>query len=234
LNADNDSETIANIRSATEERVAARNLINAARMARGNAIPADRIFARGAIVSLLIRKAIRLAGELRRICARVVQHTRAGYQLNTRHGLISGRHQHNQLNSGDSSLLPEIPTLTPTEAAHAPKLSFAKVVELQNNRGPINSMQRAGKARAERRTRQQVEEENRALARVAIARTQAGSPGTGDEIEAEQPLARRRRMGSSSPSAGPAARNTTRKGGRGSSKGRGEMSTRGRARGRRQ
>jgi hypothetical protein len=58
LNADNDSETIANIRSATKERVAARNLINAARMARGNAIPADRIFARGAIVSLLIRKAI--------------------------------------------------------------------------------------------------------------------------------------------------------------------------------
>jgi hypothetical protein len=157
LNADDDGETIANIRPAIEERVAAGNLINAARMARDNAIPADRIFARDTIVSFLIPKATRLAGELRRIYARVVQHTRAGYQLNTRHGLISGRNQHNQLNSGDSSLLLEIPTLTLTKAAHAPKLSFARVVKLQNNRGPINSMQRAGKARAERRTRQQVE-----------------------------------------------------------------------------
>jgi hypothetical protein len=57
LNADDDSETIANIRSAIKERVTAWNLINAARMARGNAIPTDRIFARGTIVSLLIPKA---------------------------------------------------------------------------------------------------------------------------------------------------------------------------------
>jgi hypothetical protein len=99
-------------------------------MARGNAIPADQIFARGAIVSLLIPKAIRLVGELWRIYAQVVQHTRAGYQLNTKHGLISGRHQHNQLNSSFGSVLLEIPTLTPTEAAHAPNLSFAKVIEL--------------------------------------------------------------------------------------------------------
>ena len=61
-------------------------------MACGNAILADRIFARGAIVSPLIPKAIRLAGELRRIYARVIQHTRAGYQLNIKHSLISGRH----------------------------------------------------------------------------------------------------------------------------------------------
>ena len=69
MNADDDSETAANIRSAIEERVATRNATNAARMARGNAIPADQVFARSAIVSLLIPKAIRLAGELRRIYA---------------------------------------------------------------------------------------------------------------------------------------------------------------------
>jgi hypothetical protein len=74
-------------------------------------------------------------------------------------------------------------------------------------------MQRADRARAERCTRQQVEEENRALAKVAIARTQARSPRTSDEIKAKQLLARRRRMESSNPSASPAAQNTTRKGG---------------------
>jgi hypothetical protein len=41
LNADNDSETIANIRSTIKERVTSRNAVNVARMARGNAIPAD-------------------------------------------------------------------------------------------------------------------------------------------------------------------------------------------------
>ena len=48
-------------------------------MARGNVIPADEIFARDAIVTLLIPKALRLAGKLRRVYARVVQHTRGGY-----------------------------------------------------------------------------------------------------------------------------------------------------------
>ena len=60
------------IRTAIEERVAARNLINAARMAGGSAITADQIYARGAIVSLLIPKPLRLAGELRRVYARVI------------------------------------------------------------------------------------------------------------------------------------------------------------------
>ena len=159
-----------------------------------------------------------------------MQHTRVGYQLNTKYSLISGRHQYNQLNSSNSSILLEIPTLTPTEAVYTPKFSFAKVVELQNNRGPINSMQRASRARAERRTRQQVEEENRALARVAIARIQAGSPGTGDEIEAEQPSTRRRRIGSSSPSTSLVARNTTKRREGGSTKESGRRSTRDRAR----
>ena len=72
MNADEDSETNNMIRSTIKERVTARNAINAARMARGNAISADQIFARGAIVSFLIPKAIRLAGELRRIYTRVV------------------------------------------------------------------------------------------------------------------------------------------------------------------
>jgi hypothetical protein len=131
-------------------------------------------------------------------------------------------------------VLPEIPTLTLTEAAHAPKLSFAKVIELQNSRGPISSLQRAGRARTAGRTRQQVEEENRTLALLARARAEAGSPGTGDEIEAEAPPARRRRIRSSSLSASPSVRNTTRRRGRGSIRGSDGTSVRDRAGGRRQ
>jgi hypothetical protein len=69
--------------SKIEERIAARNAINGAQMRQTNAaIPAE-VYNRGKLVSLLIPKQLRLAGEFRRIYGRVVQHTRAGYQLVT-------------------------------------------------------------------------------------------------------------------------------------------------------
>ena len=58
MNADKDSETNNMIRSTIKEHVTARNAINTARIAHGNTISADQIFAQGAIVSLLIPKAI--------------------------------------------------------------------------------------------------------------------------------------------------------------------------------
>jgi hypothetical protein len=61
-------------------------------MAAGNTISADEIFAWGAIVALFIPKPLCLAGEVRRVFCRVIQHTCAGHQLNTKFGLISGRH----------------------------------------------------------------------------------------------------------------------------------------------
>jgi hypothetical protein len=207
-------------------------------MARGNAIPTDEIFARDAIVTLLIPKALRLAGELRRVYARVIQHTRGGYQLSTKWGLISGRFQHSQLNDGAGSLQPEIPSLTPQQAQSTAKFSLAKIVERMNDRGPVNTLQRAGRARAAARTNQRIEEENIAQARRVRARAEAGSPGTGDEIEAQVLPARRRRIGSSSPSAGPAARSTARttarRGRVGTARRSGRTSARGRAGGRRQ
>jgi hypothetical protein len=92
--ADDDEETANLILTAIKGRVAQRNKVNADRMRAGNAVPADQIFARNAIVTLLIPKQLRLAGELRRILCRVIQHTRAGYQLNTKWGLLSGRFAH--------------------------------------------------------------------------------------------------------------------------------------------
>ena len=86
-----DKQTNDLIRSNIEERVAARNRINAARIAAGDAIPADEIFVHGSIVSLFIPKPLRLTSELRRVYTRIVQHTRAGYQLNTKWRLITGR-----------------------------------------------------------------------------------------------------------------------------------------------
>jgi hypothetical protein len=91
VNSEESEETEALILTAIEERVRARNQQNAERMRRGAAVPTAEIFARGAIVSLLIPAKMRLAGEARRILCRVVQHTRGGYQLNTKWGLLSGR-----------------------------------------------------------------------------------------------------------------------------------------------
>lgn len=59
-------------------------------MAVGNAIPTDEIFARGAIIALFIPKPCRLASEVKRVFCRVIQYTRAGYQLNTKFSLVSG------------------------------------------------------------------------------------------------------------------------------------------------
>ena len=107
-----------------------------------------------------------------------------------------------------------------------------------NDRGPVSTLQRAGRARAAARTNQLVKEENRAQTRRVRARAEAGSSGTGDEIEAQVPPARRRRIGSSSPSAGPAARSTARttarKRGMGTTKRSGRTSARDKAGGRRQ
>ena len=65
MNVDNDSEIATNIRSTIKERVATRNVTNVVRMACSNVIPADQVFTRSTIISLLIPKAIRLASKLR-------------------------------------------------------------------------------------------------------------------------------------------------------------------------
>jgi hypothetical protein len=59
LNAD-ESEEQYNLILTEIEKLADRNRINASRMAAGNTIPANEIFARGAIVALFIPKPLRL------------------------------------------------------------------------------------------------------------------------------------------------------------------------------
>ena len=107
-----------------------------------------------------------------------------------------------------------------------------------NDRGPVSTLQRAGRVRAATRTNRRIEEENIAQARRVRVRTEAGSPGTSDKIEAQVPPACRRQIGSSSLSTGPAARSTARttarRGGMGTARRSGRMSVRGRAGGRRQ
>ena len=196
------------ILSTIETRVAARNRINAERMRAGNTIPADKIFARGGVVSLFIPKSMRLAGELRRVYYRVVQHTRGGYQLISRYGLISGRYQHNQLNGVDQDM-PDIPRMTVMEARNAPKVTFPKIIADMNNRQAVSAEQRAGRGR-----REQAMAEGEARREAVAARRRARST-TGDEIEVDRPATRRRRAASSSPSAGPSARNTAKRGGGG-------------------
>jgi hypothetical protein len=132
------------ILNAIEQKVKARNTVNAARMASANTIPVDEVFERNSMVSLLIPIPLRLAGELRRVFCRVVQHTRTGYQLNTVWGLLSGRFSHNQLNGVENDI-GDIPCLTVQAANTKPKIGLAKVVAMMNNRGPISTVQRAGR-----------------------------------------------------------------------------------------
>ena len=120
------------ILSAIEVHIAERNHINAERIRAGNTIPANEIFAHGSIMSLFIPKPIQLAGELRRVYCRVVQHTHGGYQLVSRYSLISGQHQHNQLNSINQDIL-DIPRMTVIEARNAPKVTFPKIVADMNS-----------------------------------------------------------------------------------------------------
>jgi len=112
-------------------------------MRAGNTIPTAEVFDRGALVSLLIPLPLRLGGELRRLFCRVVQHTRAGYQLNTQLGLLSGRFQHSQLNGVDSDS-GDIPDLSVQKAKNEQKFKLSEVVAKLNARGPIRSIQRAG------------------------------------------------------------------------------------------
>jgi hypothetical protein len=144
LNADESEEQENVILNAIEQRVKARNVINAARMASRNVVLADEVFARNAMVSLLIPIQNRLAGELRRVYCRVVQHTRGGYQLNTAWGLLSGRYPHDQLNGLETDT-GEIPRLTVQASQTASKITLANAVASMNARGPISTAQRAGR-----------------------------------------------------------------------------------------
>lgn len=182
------------------------------------------------IVTLLIPKALRLAGEVRRVFCRVIQHTHAGYQLNTKFGLLSGRYQHRELNGVDNDI-PDISMLTPTQAKTATKHTLTKIVQLINNRGPIRAQQRNARGK---RQRDEIGEEGR---ENAGGDRDLESAGTGDIIVVQQPQRRRRRIAApavnSSPSAAPAARTIAKRGGRSSGGRRVTRSSRGRGVGRR-
>lgn len=146
LNADESEETEALILTAIEERVRVRNERNSALMRVGNPVLPTDVFDRGSIVSLFIPKPMRLTGEVKRVFCRVVQHTRAGYQLNTRWGLLHGRFEQSQLN-GIVDDRGEIPALSPAEASKVPKVTLNKVASLMNDRASITVSQRAGRKR---------------------------------------------------------------------------------------
>jgi hypothetical protein len=89
---------------------------------------------------------MRLTGEVKRVFCRVIQHTRTGYQLNTKWGLLHGRFEQSQLNGIDDDR-GEIPVLSPAEASKVSKITLNKIVSLINNRASIAISQRAGRKR---------------------------------------------------------------------------------------
>jgi hypothetical protein len=63
LNLEENAKTNALILTAIKEQVVAQNLVNHKRIQLGNIVPLSKIFNHSAIVSLLIPKPMRLAGE---------------------------------------------------------------------------------------------------------------------------------------------------------------------------
>ena len=159
-----------------------RNKRNAALMRVGNPVLAIEVFDRESIVSLFIPKPMRLTGEVKRVFCRVIQHTRTGYQLNTKWGLLHGRFEQSQLNGIDDDR-GEIPVLSLAEASKVSKIALNKVVSLMNNRASIATSQRAGRKRRQGKRGNQATESSSTEAEDIIEVDESGGSARRQRIE---------------------------------------------------
>jgi hypothetical protein len=110
-------------------------------IARCNKVAVIKVYPRNIIILFWILSKLRKTSEIKRIWYQVIQYTRGGYQLNTMQGLLSGRHQYDQLNTVDTSTregtIPLIPSLTLTRTSKEKKVTLAKAVALLYNRQAV-------------------------------------------------------------------------------------------------
>ena len=107
------------------------------------------VFTDGTIATLQIPLKLRLATEPSRLPVRVLEYKNGQYKLQSRHGRLAGRFQGGELNSIDPSISDLLGNSIRTEpekkAGKEVTIKFPAAVAKENNRGSINSAQKAGR-----------------------------------------------------------------------------------------
>ena len=131
-----------------EARVVANNARLHAQMIKANS-GRSAVFTDGTIATLQIPLKIRLATEPSRLLVRVLEYKNGQYKLQCRHGRLAGRFQGGELNSIDPSISDllgnSIRTKPEKKAGKEVTIKFPAAVAKENNRGSINSAQKAGR-----------------------------------------------------------------------------------------
>jgi hypothetical protein len=134
--------------SEIEARVVANNARLHAQMIKANS-GRSAVFMDGTIATLQTPLKIRLATEPSRLPVRVLEYKNGQYKLQCRHGRLAGRFQGGELNSIDPSISDLLGNSIRTEpekrAGKEVTIKFPAAVAKENNRGSINSAQKAGR-----------------------------------------------------------------------------------------
>jgi len=107
------------------------------------------LFTDGTIATLQIPLKLRLATKPSRLPVRIFEYKNGQYKLQSRHGRLAGRFQGGELNSIDPSISNLLGNSIRTEpekkAGKEVTIRFPAAVAKENNRGSINSAQKAGR-----------------------------------------------------------------------------------------
>jgi len=107
------------------------------------------IFTNGTIATLQIPLKLRLATEPSRLPVRVLEYKNGQYKLQSQHGRLVGQFQGGELNSIEPSISDLLGNSIRTEpekkAGKEVTIKFPAAVAKENNRGSINSAQKAGR-----------------------------------------------------------------------------------------
>jgi len=109
----------------------------------------NAVFADGTIATLQIPLKLRLATKPSRLLVWILKYKNGQYKLQSRHGRLTGRFQGGELNSIDPSISNllgnSIRTKPEKKAGKEVTIKFPAAVAKENNRGSINSAQKAGR-----------------------------------------------------------------------------------------
>ena len=177
--------------SEIEARVVANNARLHAQMIKTNSGQSP-IFADGTIATLQIPLKLRLATEPSRLLVRILEYKNGQYKLQSRHGRLTGQFQGGELNSIEpsiSNLLGNgIRTEPEKKAGKEVTIKFPAAVAKENNRGSINSAQKAGrtaKSAPESRGKGNRKGKGKQVEVVAIEAIEDGEAG---DSEAREPV----------------------------------------------
>jgi len=107
------------------------------------------LFTDGTIATLQIPLKLRLATKPSRLLVRILEYKNGQYKLQSQHGRLAGRFQGGEFNSIDPSISNLLGNSIRTEpekkAGKEVTIRFPAAVAKENNRGSINSAQKAGR-----------------------------------------------------------------------------------------